>query len=204
MSATRNRLVDSYLSDLRAALRDLPRKQREELAADVSSHLEATIPLGATDAEVLTALDRFGDPEQIADAERERLGMEGLRAGWLEWLAIPLLLVGGVVIPVIGWIVGTVFLWLSRCWTLRDKLIGTLLVPGGLLAAILLPTLSVSTETCISGSGVDSSGHPFTTQHCTGGPSTAVQFGGIALEAFLIIAPIATAIYLGRRLPRRS
>lgn len=203
MSATRNRLVDSYLSDLRAALRDLPRKQREELVADVSSHLEATIPLGASDAEVLTALDRFGDPEQIAEAERERLGMEGPRAGWLEWLAIPLLLIGGVVIPVLGWIVGVVFLWLSQCWSWRDKLLATLLLPGGLLPAVYLVLAASSTEVCSSVSVTDANGS-HTVMHCTGGRSTAAQIALIAFWAFLVVAPIFTAVRLGRRLPRRS
>jgi hypothetical protein len=200
MSATRNRLVDQYLAELRAALRDMPRKQREELIADVSSHLEATIPLGAADADVLNALDRFGDPEQIAEAERERLGLDEPRAGWLEWLAIPLLLVGGVVVPVLGWILGAVFLWLSRCWTLRDKLVGTLIVPGGLLPALYFVLAAGSVETCTS---VTNTQGATVTQHCTGGHSTVGQVALIVAWAVLALAPIATAIYLGRRLPRR-
>ena len=203
MSATRHRLVDGYVAELREAVSDLPRKQREELVAEVSSHLEATIPLSASEAEVLTALDRFGDPEQIADAERERLDIQRRTASWREWLAIPLLLFGGLILPVIGWVIGLVLLWISQCWSVRDKLIGTLVVPGGLLAAVVLPGVSVNTETCSTGTSIDSSGHRVATSHCTGGLSTGAQIAGIALELFLIFGPIATAIYLGRRLPRR-
>ena len=31
-----------------------------------------------------------------------------------------------LVIPFAGWVVGVVLIWLSRLWTTRDKLIGTL------------------------------------------------------------------------------
>jgi hypothetical protein len=203
MSATRNRLVDAYLDDLRDSLRDLPRKQREELIAEVSSHLEATIPLGASQADVLTALDRFGDPERIADAERERLGLALPAPGWREWLAIPLLLVGGVVLPVLGWLIGVLLLWLSRCWSARDKLIATLVVPGGLLPAIYLALFDVSGEVCRTRTLHTQSGQTTVSQVCTGGMSTSSRIAVIALELFLIVAPIATAVYLGRRLQTR-
>ena len=58
MSATRNPLVDRYLSDLRAALSDLPRRQRDELVAEIEAHIGEALAPGASDAEVLTLLDR--------------------------------------------------------------------------------------------------------------------------------------------------
>ena len=87
--------------------------------------LSKAAPAGATEAEARTALDRLGDPDQIVAAERAD-GGERRRRGRLGWGAITLLLAGGVVIPVAGWFVGALFLWVSRAWTLRDKLIGTL------------------------------------------------------------------------------
>jgi hypothetical protein len=141
VNTTAHPLVERYLRDLCEALRDLPRRQRDELVAEIASHIEQTLPPDASDAEVLTALDRMGEPEQIAGAERERLGVEQPTSGWLEWLAIPLLLLGGIVIPGVGWVIGLVFLWLSRAWTVRDKTLATLLVPGGLLPALLLVAL---------------------------------------------------------------
>jgi hypothetical protein len=45
-----------------------------------------------------------------------------------EWATVALL-------PLV-WVVGVVLLWRSRAWTLRDKLIGTLVVPGGLAYVI--------------------------------------------------------------------
>jgi hypothetical protein len=203
MSATRNRHVDRYLDELSEALGDLPRRQRDELVAEIEQHITETVSPEATDAEVLTALDRIGDPEQIAAAERERLGIAEPSPGWLEWLAIPLLLVGGIVVPGIGWIVGVIFLWLSRCWSVRDKLLGTLVVPGGLLGALVLPLYGTSVEVCSSSPQiVTSSGQARAgSVHCTGGMSTGAQIAWIAVEVLLIIAPIAVAIRLGRRLP---
>jgi hypothetical protein len=201
LTVTRNQLVERYLADLHEALGDLPRRQRDELIGEIQAHIDEALPSGASDAEVRTLLDRLGEPEQIADAERERLGVDAPTVGWLERLTIPLLLIGGVVIPVAGWIVGLVFLWLSRCWSSRDKLIGTLVVPGGLLPAVYLALSPTSTEVCESGTGVDSAGRHFTTNHCTGGPSTGAQIGLILLELFLVVAPIYTAIRLARHLP---
>jgi len=201
VTVTQNHLVDKYLADLRDALRDMPRRQRDELVGEIRAHIDEALPSGSSDADVRTLLDRLGEPEQIADAERERLGIDAPAVGWLERLTIPLLLIGGVVIPVVGWIVGLVFLWLSRCWSSRDKLIGTLVVPGGLLPAAYLALSPTSTETCVSGTGVDSTGRHFTTHHCSGGPSTGAQIGLILLEVFLVVAPIYTAIRLARHLP---
>ncbi|MBE2320666.1 hypothetical protein DVA67_032195 [Solirubrobacter sp. CPCC 204708] len=45
-----------------------------------------------------------------------------------EWATVTLL-------PLV-WVVGVVLLWRSRAWTLRDKVIGTLVVPGGLAFVI--------------------------------------------------------------------
>src|SRR4051812_12124472 len=41
-----------------------------------------------------------------------------------EWATV-------VLLPLV-WVVGVVLLWRSPAWTSRDKLVGTLLVPGGL------------------------------------------------------------------------
>lgn len=59
------------------------------------------------------------------------------RRGAHETIAITLLLVGGFLAGV-GWLVGVVLLWLSDVWSLRDKLLGTLVVPGGLAVALYL------------------------------------------------------------------
>ena len=182
-------LVDRYLRDLRDALRDVPARQRDELLAEISAHIEESLPEDPSEAQVRSALERLGDPQDIADSERERLGIEPARAGWVEWLAIPLLLLGGVVIPGLGWFVGVVLLWLSKVWSPTDKLMATLLVPGGLLPAVYLLLVPTSTETCSNGT-------------CAGGQSTAASIALFVLFVALVAAPIFTAVRLTRRARR--
>jgi hypothetical protein len=180
------------------------------LLAEIEEHLAETAPLGASEAQVREALDRLGDPHQIAEAESERHRSPEPQPGWVEWLAIPMLLVGGIALlglgslvgapgqialPGIGWLAGVLLLWLSKIWTVRDKLLGTLVLPGGLLGAAYLTVASVSVETCTGGAqGV---------QHCTGGISTAERVALITLWVVLVAAPIATGFYLGRRIRSR-
>lgn len=182
-------LAADYLKRLRSAARRLPRGRRDDLLADIESHLAESAPVGASEAEVRTALDRLGDPEQIVAAEQD--GEPRRRRGPLEWGAIILLLVGGVVIPVIGWFVGALLLWVSQAWTLRDKLIGTLLVPGGLLPAAWLAFAPVNVESC------GGSGNGAVT--CTGGPSLSHQILLIAMFVAVVVIPFVTAVYLARR-----
>ncbi len=51
-----------------------------------------------------------------------------------------LLLVGGLLAG-IGWLVGVVLLWTSRRWTIGDKVLGTLVWPGGVAAALAAPAV---------------------------------------------------------------
>ncbi|MCW2945866.1 MAG: hypothetical protein JWR24_2583 [Actinoallomurus sp.] len=107
-----------------------------------------------------------------------------------------LLLAGGVILPVVGWLVGAVMLLASRRWTLRDKLAGLLVWPGGLAAAAALIILA-PTRDCVYVD--DSSGHRHG-GHCTG---TAIPgWLGVPLLALAIIGPLVTALYLGRRARR--
>src|SRR4249919_963524 len=62
--------------------------------------------------------------------------------GAAEWAAIAMLLFGGFIVPAAGWMLGVVLLWISSAWTRRDKLIGTFLLPGGLLAPFLVLALA--------------------------------------------------------------
>jgi hypothetical protein len=183
-------LAADYLKRLRDAARSLPRSRRDDLLADIQDHLAEAAPAGASEADVRTALDRLGDPDQIVAAEQE--GEPRRRRGPLEWGAIILLLIGGIVIPVIGWFVGALLLWVSQAWTVRDKLIGTLLVPGGLLpAAWLALGPSGGVETC---TGSANGG-----QTCTGGVSLAHQILLIVIFVAVVVAPFVTAVHLARR-----
>jgi hypothetical protein len=76
-----------------------------------------------SEAEIRNLLERLGDPADIAAESRERFGVRRRQAGIVEILALIGLLVGGVVLPIIGWFVGLIFLWVSAAWTTREKLL---------------------------------------------------------------------------------
>ena len=130
-------LARDYLKRLEKAAAILPRARRNELLGEIESHLSEALPTDASEAEALNVLERLGEPAEIV--AEAGTGQAPARAGLNEWLAIPLLLAGGFIF-VIGWFVGVVLLWSSRIWTLRDKLIGTLVLPGGLATSAFIFT----------------------------------------------------------------
>jgi uncharacterized membrane protein len=206
MNAMGERLVNDYLERLDDALGDLPDAERREIVEEIAEHIAVARADLAPDDEagLRTLLGRLGDPEQIAADAHERSAPAQTRRGWPETLAIILLLAGGFVAGV-GWLAGAVLLWLSPVWTLRDKLIGTLVVPGGLALPVTL--------LAFAGTGSGSSGvcqavvvprnaiPAGSLAHCThtGGTSSAHAVLWIALFVVLVVAPVATSVYLGRR-----
>lgn len=198
MTDTLHPLAADYLERLRRAGRDLPAGRRRELLAEIEGHLSEAIEPGASDAQALTVLDRLGEPEAIIAAEMPPPEDAPERRGVAEWAAIILLPFGGFIFGV-GWLVGLILLWSSRAWTTRDKWIGTLVIPGGLATALVVGLIVGGTTTkqvC--------SGFPGGVQRCTnaGASSTGSTVLGIALFVVLVLAPIATAIYLARRAGR--
>ena len=173
--------IKHYLKRLSKAARDLPRAKRRELVSEIEQHIRETLSETPVDneAEMLTLLDRLGDQEEIAAAASAQ--PELTRSTTTETWAIILLLLGGFIF-LVGWVAGVVLLWSSNLWTLRDKLIGTLVIPGGLAPAFFYLSLAGGT-------------HP---------PSTLQVIGGSVALAVMVIGPIATSIYLGRRLNKQK
>ena len=206
--------IKHYLKRLSKAAQDLPRARRRELVSEIEQHIRETLIESPVDneAEMLTLLDRLGDPEEIAAVASGR--PEAARSTTTETWAIILLLLGGFVF-LVGWFAGVVLLWSSSLWTRRDKLIGTLVIPGGLATGILLIQLTligVGGEVCGSSGPVYKIGKNGSTHlvraashtTCHGGTSTLGTVGILIALAVLLIAPIATAIYLGRRLNKHK
>jgi hypothetical protein len=188
-------LAADYLERLRRAGRGLPPGRLRELLAEIEGHLSEAIDPDASDAQALTVLDKLGDPDAIIAAETPYPEELPAGRGTREWAAIILLLLGGFILG-FGWVVGVVLLWGSRAWTTRDKWIGTLVVPGGLATSVVLGLIAISAPTkklCKTISG----GVP----HCTsaGAPSTLPHILGVAVFAVLVLAPLATSVYLARR-----
>ena len=196
-------LARDYLKRLKKAARRLPRARRKELIEEIKAHLSEALPAGASEAEALNVLERLGEPAEIV-AEAGTGQALAARAGLNEWLAIPLLLIGGVIIPVLGWFVGVVLLWTSRIWTLRDKLIGTLVVPGGLTTLVLLTMFATPFSGRSSTESVTCD--PTKNGEICGG-STISFSGPSALWAWaaslaLLVLPIFTSAYLAWRANR--
>jgi hypothetical protein len=92
------------------------------------------------------------------------------------------LLLGGFVLFA-GWLVGVVLLWNSSVWTTRDKILATLIWPGGLAATFLFGGLAfmVPVASCLGSVGACSE---------TAGPSLAKWVALVLLAVFAIGAPI--------------
>lgn len=86
------------------------------------------------------------------------------------------LLGAGILIFGLGWFAGAALLWSSPTWRLREKILATVLVPGGLPMAVL-----------IAGFGL-----PVT---------DAARVPGLvgALQVVVIAAPVAVLAYLARQ-----
>jgi Protein of unknown function (DUF1700) len=202
MNGTPEDHVETYLRRLDHELRDLPRAARRDVLEEVSGHVEEARAEGAmeTEADVLNVLDRLGDPEEIAREAKERFGVRPRGGGAHEIAAIVLLLVGGFIAG-IGWLVGLVLLWTSQAWTTRDKLIGTLVPPGGLAFVLVLwsGTLVAEGAGCVE--SLDPSG-AVTETTCEQGAESGLAWLWFVVFVAITVAPIFTAIYLGRRMRR--
>jgi hypothetical protein len=194
--STTHPLAERYLRRLEDSAGVLPRRERDELLAEIRSHLETGIGPEATEADVRNLLDQLGSPDDIlaaADPDR-RVARRGAR----EAFAVVLLVTGFP--PIIGWLVGVGLLLSSTLWTARQKLLGILVWPGGLLVVGLSVSL-VSLSS--SGSCPAPVGGPAT------GPSNACTGSGtspwtILAATVIVVAPILVGMYLYRAAGRRS
>jgi hypothetical protein len=170
-------IVARYLGRLEDELHGLPEARRRELVHEIATRIaeerQALDPETETDADVIDILDRTGNPGVIAAQARKQFGVSDARWSWREVAALVLLPFGGVIIPVAGWFAGVYFLWASDRWTRGEKLIGTFVIPGGLLLPLMLFATGAS-------------GSPW-----------------VVLVVALLAAPLAADLYLALRLRRR-
>ena len=137
--------IDSYMGRVDAAARSLPPDRRVELLDQLREHLDAVSHApGATEASVLAAIDRLGDPTEIVASERATpaqpvVTVEAPRRVWgpLEIIAVILLIVGPFIAPVVGPLAGLVCAWISPAWTRREKWVATILASGSIVLVIL-------------------------------------------------------------------
>jgi len=203
MAAKVDKLVSDYLKRLNGELRGLPRARRRELVDEISEHIaEARAGLESeNEAAIRTLLDRLGDPEEIAAEARERFGLAPRKVGWKEVGALIMLPIGGVILPVLGWFIGIVLLWVSDAWSTRDKLVGTLLFPGGLLLPLALGVMAEESSGCGTIVNPQLSPQPIGS-NCP--PADGTGAWEVALVVMLVLVPLVTTVYLARRMRRTS
>lgn len=213
MSTEHEELTAAYLAELEREAARLPWNARAELLEDVRSHIEVALAeMGAEPgaSQIRAMLGALGEPREIvgaalADTPSEEMPPVGMPSADMptadmstagtpfggtpfaeppyplsgqEICAILLLLVGGFLIGV-GWIAGVLLLWNGRRWTTREKIIGTLVVPGGYFAIWY-----------------------FLATPAPGGV-VLPPWLSFPLIAFLLVGPLASAIFLFRN-ARRS
>ena len=183
---TDDQLVAAYLRRLRRAARGLPRARRKELLDEIADHIGQARAAGA--APLPDVLGGLGDPEEIAAAAGP---VRGVRLGVGGAAAIALLLFGGFIF-LVGWFAGLVILWVSPRWRWPDKLLGTLVWPGGYAALPLLEVLGPTSSTGeVCGGGA---GRP-TVCTSTGAGGMPGWLGALLL-VIAVLAPAAMAIRL--------
>ena len=200
-------LVGEYLGRLDAALAGEPPDRREEIVGEMRSHIaEERLHLpDETDADLHNLFERLGDPTELAQAARPAGARKEAAAapssfGPVEVLAL-------VFTPII-WPVGVILYWLSPRWNTRDKLIATLIPPGGypvLLIAMQILLLSSLTASGGCATVTDEYGHVISHQ-CTGWDAMpgweqfAAGAASVAVLVLVLLLPVLVGIYMARRL----
>jgi hypothetical protein len=191
-----DQIIDGYLAQVQIALGDLPIAQRAQIMGEVRDRITQarTSMADESDADIFRLLEQIGDPAAVATQGLASLPAPP-RTGWLEVAALAGLL--------LIWPVGVVLLWFSRVWSRRDKLIGTLVPPGGVPIAIAVLVLSSSVQWTCDGGTYDANGHLISPGNCPPEPMTlgavllTVLFNGTV--ALWPILAISSALYLAWR-----
>ena len=185
-----DRLIDDYLRRLEHAAGHMQRARRTELVAEIRGHIETALgqEQAAGEAAVRNVLDRLGPPEEIVEAAEPPSLPGDRRAGVLEILALLALIV-----PLIGWLIGTVLVFASRVWSRRDKVIGAIL--------LTLPVLVLGLGYVAAGpNGSEDSTPPGDTRPV--GEKVEDPMGPGPAELVFFVAGLPSALYLGWQLRR--
>jgi hypothetical protein len=138
-------------------------------------------------------LDRLGEPAGIVAAAME---IDPPERGIVLGRAAVICLTAGSLIPVGGWLVGLVLLWRSQLWQRSEKILATLIFPGGpalaLVGASALMGLATSSQ-CLN---------PHGSPACAGFTQAPVL--SVALLLIALIAPVVVAIVLLNRARSRA
>jgi hypothetical protein len=183
-----DRLVDDYLRRLEEAAAHLQRARRSELVAEIREHIDTALRQeeATSEAAVRNVLERLGPPEEIV-AAAEPPPAEAARAGWVELVALVTLLV-----PFLGWLVGSVLVVASRAWSRRDKVVGGLL--------LVLPVLMLGLGVTATGPSGGEESVPPGENRPAGLREDDPGIGSGPVELALFAAGVPSALYLGWQL----
>lgn len=177
-------IVEGYLKRLDDELSDLPSARRKEVSSQIAEHIaEARSALSdETDADVLTILDRLGEPDEIATEARSHFEVTPVRPGLIEILALIFLLAGPIVLPFppVPWLAGAALVWRSQAWSAREKYYGVYAPFVAGLAVVVIAALT----------GGLLLGH-------------LLFFGFFIAIVLTILLPIGSAAFLASQLRRR-
>ena len=114
-------------------------------------------------------------------------------------LTLLLILFGGF-LGGIGWIIGIWRLWREPGWTARQKILATVVVPGGLVPGFMFASVQSGTSTCSSGLVSPRHVGPVVV-HCT---SVGILSPNLMLPLVVlaILCPVVVAAYLYTRIDR--
>ncbi len=195
-------LIERYLRDLETGLRDLEAGHRRQFLDEVrgrvararaaadgetaeTAETSETSETSETAAGVREVLRGIGDPADLASEARRRYGGRepgSSRGSGRRFEVIALVL---LMIPFAGWASGAVLVWMSRVWSTRDKIIGTIGGMSWVLAG--LATLLVSAAGSAPAGAT---------------PVQTADPGPLAVVVFVIpfVLPVLAAVYLAIRL----
>jgi hypothetical protein len=183
-------LIDDYLRRLKHAAAHMQRARRNELVAEIRGHIETALAQehAAGEAAVRNVLDRLGPPEEIVEAAEPASPPGDRRAGALEFIAL-----FALIVPLIGWLIGTILVVASRVWSRRDKVIGAIL--------LTVPVLVLSLAYVAAGpSGSEESIPPRETRPV--GEEVENPVGPGPAELVFFVAGVPSTLYLAWRLRR--
>ena len=137
---TTSRSAQRYLQQLDDALAGAAPSVRADLLAETESALA-----GLDDEQAQTRIRALGDPERIAADAAEAAGdpEPSQRRGYLI-ITVLVLLFGGYLVPVLGWLAGLVMIAVGSGWTPRVRRRAIMAsVAGGLVALLMVFGLHV-------------------------------------------------------------
>jgi hypothetical protein len=189
--ANSTNVIADYLRQVDRALDAAGVRDRASIVEGLREHAELEMSADET-SNVQSLIDRLGRPDEIVAAAAVG-APDG--APVRDWWAVVLLFLGGFALGV-GWIIGLALVWMSHTWSRGQKILATVVVPGGLSATWwwFLATAGPSGCTAAYLHGTRVLGH------CTSLP--VAEPLRIAIGVVLMLASLLTAFVLSRQILR--